>query len=172
MTSLQSSLIVELYLDRARIIGVLPNVSQNRRLVDVLGNQDSTFEVESAEARLIGSVQSYRFNLMTVRKSDVLFAIPRETPDQIRGRALYRTGMSTQTQAAMAIGVLLSICHISGTTFVPPGQNRQKIEADLLPRFFAMSGATITQSDGSTSEEAVVIVNREGILALGRLNEA
>lgn len=74
---------------------------QNRRLVDVLGNQDSSFELEWAEARLVGGSQSYRFKSMAIKKSDVLFAIPRETVDQLRARRLYRTGMSTQTQAAM-----------------------------------------------------------------------
>lgn len=172
MTSLQSSLVVEIYLDRARITGLLPNVSQNRRLVDVLGNQDLSFQLESAEACLAGGEQPYRFKSMTIKKSDVLYAIPRETQDQIRARALYRTGMSTQATASTPLAVLLNTCHISGKALVPPSMNRQNLEATSFPSFFALTGATITQADGSTSKEQVVIVNRDAILALGRPDEA
>ena len=171
VTNQQSSLIVELFLDRARVIGLIPNVSQNRRLVDVLGNQDLSIELEQAEARLVGGNQSYRFSRMSLKKADVLFAIPRETPDQLRARALYRTGMSTQSQVAMPLGVLLSTCHIAGTTYVSPSMGRQKLEVASFPHFFAITDASITQPDGSSTLESVVIVNRDSILAVGRPDE-
>ena len=171
MTNLQTSLIIEAYLDRARIVGLLPNVTQNRRLVDVLGNQDASFELEWAEATLSGSSQSHRFKSVVVKKSDLLYAIPRETDEQIKARALFRTGMSGQSLEALTVGLLLPTCHISGTALVPPGMNRSKLEAALFPGFFAISGATIIQPDGSCSEERVVIVRRDAILALGRPNE-
>ena len=168
MTNQQSSLIVELFLDRARVIGMLPNLSQNRRLVDVLGNQDSSIVLENAEARLVGGNQSYKFASMSLKKSDVLFAIPRETQEQIRARAMYRTGMSSQTQASMPLGVLLPTCHIAGTTYVAPSVSRQKLEVAAFPHFFAIANARITEANDATTEEQVVIVNRDAILALGR----
>jgi len=172
MTNQQSSLVVELFLDRARVIGLIPNVSQNRRLVDVLGNQDLSIELEEAEARLAGGSQSYRFSSMSLKKSDVLFAVPRETPNQIKARAMYRTGMSTQAQTSMPIGVLLSTCHIAGKTYVSSSMSRQKLEVASFSHFFAIAEASITQADGSKSEEPVVIVNRDAILAIGRPDAA
>jgi hypothetical protein len=172
MTNLQNSLIVEAYLDRARLVGLLANIGQNRRLVDVLANQDVSFELEWAEARLTSGSEGYRFKAVTVKKADLLYAIPRETAEQIKARALFRTGMSTQTAAAMDVGILLKTCHIAGTALVAPGMNRMKIDASAFPGFFALSGAVITQPDGTKAQEQVVVVNREAIIALGRPNES
>jgi hypothetical protein len=172
MTNLQTSLIVEAYLDRARLTGLLANVAQNRRLVDILGNQDTSFELEWAEARLTGSSSSYRFKSVNVKKSDLLYAIPRETTDQLKARALFRTGMVNQATEAMELGVLLKTCHISGRALVPPAMNRGKVITSAFPGFFALTGAMITQPDGTTTEEQVVIVNRDAIIALGRPDES
>lgn len=171
MTNLQTSLIVEVYLDRARMVGLLGNVAQNRRLVDILGNQDESVELEWAEARLTGSTEGYRFKSVVVKKSDLLYAIPRETSEQVRARALFRTGMSTKTSASMEIGVLLKTCHMAGTALVPPGMNRVKVDSSAFPRFFALTNAQIAHQDGTRTEEPVVIVNRDAIIALGRRNE-
>jgi hypothetical protein len=80
--------------------------------------------------------------------------------------------MSTQTAAAMDVGILLKTCHIAGTALVAPGMNRMKIDASAFPGFFALSGAVITQPDGTKAQEQVVVVNREAIIALGRPNES
>ncbi|MGE0687572.1 MAG: hypothetical protein AB7P33_12570 [Dehalococcoidia bacterium] len=172
MTNLQTSLIVEAYLDRTRLVGLLANVAQNRRLVDILANQDSTLELEWAEARLSGGTEGYRFKSVVLKKSDLLYAIPRETSDQLRARALFRTGMSTQATASMEVGILLRTCHLAGTTLVPPGMNRAKVDSSAFPRFFAVTGAQINHQDGTRTEEPVVIVNRDAIIAVGRPNES
>ena len=168
MTNLQTSLIVEAHLDRARIVGLLPNLTQNRRLVDILGNQDATFELEWAEACLSGGSERYGFKATAVKKTDLLYAIPRETDEQVKSRALYRTGMSNQALESLAVGVLFSTCHIAGTALLPPGMNRQKLDVASFPRFFAISGAIVTQADGTTTSEQVVVVNGQAILAIGR----
>jgi hypothetical protein len=79
--------------------------------------------------------------------------------------------MSTQAQTSMALGVLLTTCHISGTALVPPAMNHARPHVAAFPRFFALTGATITAADGTRTEEPVVIVNRDLILALGRPDE-
>jgi hypothetical protein len=172
VTNLQTSLVVEAYLDRARIIGVLPGITQNRRLVDLLCTQDAAIVLDLAEARLTGGSQGYRFKSVTVRKADLLYAIPRETSEQLRARALMRTGMPTQTSLPMALAVLLPTCHIAGTTLIPTAMSRPNVEASQFPHFFAITGAVITQADGTSREEQVVIVNRDAIVALGRPNES
>jgi hypothetical protein len=172
MTNLQTSLIVEAYLDRASLRGLLANVSQNRRLVDVLGNQDKSFDLESAEVRLAGSSEVYRFKSVAVKKTDVFYAIPRETTEQIRARAMYRTGMTRQSATAMEVGILLKTCHIAGTALLPPAVGRGKVDTASFPSFFALTGAVITQADGTRTEEAVVIINREAVIAIGRPDEA
>ncbi len=171
MTNLQTSLIVEAYLDRARLTGLLANIGQNRRLVDILTNQDATLELEWAEARLSGGTEGYRFKSVVIKKSDLLYAIPRETSDQVKARALFRTGMSKQDSASMEVGILLRSCHLSGTTLLPPGMNRTKVDSSAFPRFFAVTAAQLHHEDGTQTEEPVVIVNRDAIIALGRPNE-
>lgn len=160
-------LIVEAHLDRARVTGIT-QLAENRRLVDILANQDASFELQAAEARLDGSDEGNRFKSVTIKKSDVLYAIPRETTEQIRSRALFRAGMTTQATSPMLLAILLPGCHISGTALVPPSIGSGKLEVGKFPSFFAVTGAVITQPDGTRREEQVVIVARDAILAIGR----
>lgn len=170
---MEASLIVEVFLDRARVFGVLPNIGQNRRLVDVLNSTDLTFELQLAEARLHGGQQSQRYKSVTLKKQDVLYAIPRETQDQLRARALYRTGMSVRTTAPLPLSLLLPGYLVRGTAYVSPAlANRATIDPEALPVFLPLTDATIGLADGTNHSEAVVIVNRAAVLALGRAAEA
>lgn len=163
-----STLIVEAVLATMRIRGLLKNVPANRRLVDVLSSQDAVVELHSAEVRRHAAAEAQKFPSLLVRKDDLIYAIPRETAEQVRTRALSRTGMVTPIGRRAPVTVMTSGYVLSGTATLPPGMNPARLEIAMLPHFFALAGASVTDDDGSVTEEEVIVVNRGQVVALAR----
>ena len=167
------SIIVDAALDGYSVIGLLKNVTQNRRLVDILNSQDLTLELHAAESRVDGAVSGLHYESLVLNKAGILYAMPRETSEQVRLRAFNRSGISlgsSQGQVKrVSVGVLLPFCFITGTVTLQPGTNPDRLEIAILPRFFAMTDATITRSSASAPVADVVVVNRDRLVGLGRL---
>lgn len=163
-----TTLIVEAHFAAMRVTGVLRNLAPNRRLVDVLSTQEPGLELHTAEVRRGPAAMLTRFPSLQVRKDDLVYAIPRETAEQVRARAMSRTGMMTPLGQRAPITVMTPCGVIAGTVTLPPGMNLARIEMAMLPNFFALAAATITDADGNTAEEEVAVVNRGQVVALAR----
>lgn len=159
------SIIVEAMLSGVKATGLMKNVSENRRLVDILNNQDLTFELQTVDARLRDDTRQ-RFPTLLIRKSDLQYAIPRESSEQIRRRALYRTGLNSASGSRTSLGVFLDGCSILGSVLLPLGMNPARLEIAAFSPFFAIADAVITR-DGTATNEPVVIVRRDALMALG-----
>src|SRR4051794_4156189 len=80
-------LLVELYLERAHIVGICRDVQERRRLIDVLNHQDDTILLHDARVSL-GSGVTKEYEEIQVQKHSILVAVPRETSEQNRRRAV------------------------------------------------------------------------------------
>lgn len=159
-------LAVEAYFKHGYLRGFLRNISENRRLIDLLNTQDPHFTLVEAEAQFFGSSGTASFTEAQVLKKELQYAIPRETDEQIRRRAVYRTGIMPASTQQIRVQLLLESCIIKGMASLPQGVSRQRLEVGVLPHFFAVTNATVLRGN-DVSEEQVVIVHREALLAIG-----
>src|SRR5262245_38292380 len=82
-------LLVEIYLEEAQILGVCKQVQERRRLIDVLNHQDETIQLEEARVTFGNATnEPHHYANLTVVKSAILAAVPRETQEQNRRRAV------------------------------------------------------------------------------------
>lgn len=165
MDESRARLAVEFTLTTATMKGMLPLPVENRRLVDMLNGAQAEIELEDVVGTLRADVVTFRFEAIVVRKADVLYAIPHETESQLRHRAMSRTGIAAPRRDHLPFSVLLPGCHIVGIATIPPGSHFRQVDASIFPHFFPLTEAVVTQADGISREESVVIVNRDALQA-------
>jgi hypothetical protein len=164
MNEERQPLLVELFMDGAKVTGYCHLVQERRRLVDVLNSVDETFEIESVCIAL-ASGATREFPLLTVEKRAVRLAIPRETPAQARERAMLRTIVGRTETAAVNVTMLLPPFIVEGSAHIPRGvhalRRRLRADPDIFSRFFSITSAKLMMPDGSDQEAPVVLLNRE-----------
>src|SRR5438270_6659990 len=106
MNQEMAPLLVELYLERAHVVGVCRDVQERRRLIDVLNHQDDMIEIEDARVSL-GSGATKQYETLRVLKSAVLAAVPRETEEQSRRRAVMTNVMGKQETRRLSLVLIL-----------------------------------------------------------------
>lgn len=167
------NLLVEFYLANAHVFGVVlrVQVEEGQRLIDVLGSGDEMLELRAANVRFAAGGDTRTFETFVLKKSEILIAIPRETNEQIHDRAMFRTGISSATSGLWSIGLLLPPLYIEGAV-TKPSVMAKRLSVDSLDRFFIVTGADVWTPGGVRQAEPFVVANRDGVSAVGHLDEA
>jgi hypothetical protein len=154
--------VVEVFHHDLHTSGVTHELGGRLRLVDLLNSDDPTFDLREATVDLVGRLRQHE-NL-TLIKSSILVAVPRETPEQIRemlmGRMLYGRAARQAIQLAIAMPGL----SIEGTGYVSTGAGTIRL-ATFEP-FFPMTSCAIETDKYGRIDTPVALVNRDAIAAL------
>jgi hypothetical protein len=169
MKQTDSALLVEVFLHGARIEGYSTQVEMRRRLSEVLNTPDEILELERAVART-GHGGPLEMPSITIEKKSIIAAIPWETQEQNRQRALATSMTGRAKTIQLPVLVLSPPLVISGTAHLPGGFGTSALRADasLFAHFFSITDARVTREDGTFLDAPVVLVNREVVSAMAR----
>ncbi len=170
--STKAPLLVEFYLQGAHVSGVSRQVEQRRRLVDVLNGQEGTFELDSAKLTIQSSGMPRFFPTLSLQKRSIIAAIPHETQDQVRMRAVLNSGMGRAGTMQAQIAVLVPPYYIEGTAHMAPGSGKLRPDPAVFTHFFPITAAQLFLPEGQSLELPVLLVNRDCISAMALLSEA
>jgi hypothetical protein len=159
-------LLVELYLERAHIFGACRDVQERRRLIDVLNHQDETLALQDVQLSL-GSGPAKHYEEMHVLKSSILAAVPRETQEQSRRRAVLTNIAGKQETRQMSLALLLPPIAVEGAAHMPVGAGVTSIKS--FTKFFPLTDATLSMAGNADRELDVIIVSRDRVLAVSEL---
>jgi hypothetical protein len=174
MNQHESPLLVEVFLHGARIEGYCTQVGVRRRLSEVLNMPDSILELERAKARIIHGSETLQTRSITVEKKSIIAAIPWETREQDRQRALATSMTGRAKTIQIPVVVLSPPLVIAGTAHLPGGglgSISLRADPSIFPRFFSITDARVTLQDGSSLDAPVVLVNREMVSAMAQTTE-
>lgn len=174
MNEVEAPLLVELFLNGARIKGLCREVGRRRRLAEVLNTPIEVFELESAVVTLAVGAPLHA-PLLAIEKRSIIAAIPWETREQDRLRALDTSMLGRAQTSPMPLVAFSPPFVFSGTAHMPAGYvtTRGKLHPDpnIFAHFFSITGAQMTLPDGTQIDAPVVIVNREAVSAMSRVAE-
>lgn len=174
MNDRETPLLVELFLHGARIKGLCREVGRRRRLTEILNTPGEVFELESAVVTLAVGAPMYAPSL-SVEKKSIVAAIPWETRDQDRKRALDASTLGRAQTTPMPVMAFSPPFVFSGMAHMPAGYvtTRGQLHPDpsAFMHFFPVTKAHMTLADGSQIEAPVLLVNRESVSAMGRAAE-
>jgi hypothetical protein len=170
----EAPLLVELFLHGARIKGLCREVGRRRRLAEILNSPEDTFELESAVVTL-GVGAPMHAPVLSVEKKSIIAAIPWETREQDRQRALDTSVVGRAQTTPTPIVAFSPPFVVSGVAHMPSGYvNPQRAlhpDPSAFLHFFPVTRAHLTLADGSQIEASVVLMNRESVSAMGRAAE-
>lgn len=168
-------LLVEVLLIGGRIKGLCRGLAERRRLMEVLNSPEAAFSLEDAAVKLqIGPPR--RTHALAIEKKSIVAAIPWETPEQARQRVLSAATVGRSPTSQVPVVAFAPPYVIEGTAHLSPGAAAQKgalyASSPLFSRFFSVTNARLTLPDGSDLKAPVVLVNRETVSALERVEQA
>ena len=162
-------LLVELFLENARIRGLSNQVEERRRLVDVLNAAEEAFHLDQGKVTM-GAGEPRDLANLNVEKRAIVIAIPHETEDQLRQRAMLRMTMGATPTKPAEITVLVPPFVAEGTAHLPPsvGTLRGNLHANtgVFNRFLTLTDAKLILPNGGAIEAPVMFVNRDLIAAM------
>ena len=167
------NLLVDFYFANAQVFGIMPRVQVEvgRRLVDVLSNSDELLGLRAGNVRLAAGGDTRTLENFSLKKSEILIAVPRETQDQIRHRAHFRSGIDSIAGVPLSVGLLLPPFYVEGSLSATVLMAK-RLDVHALERFFIVTRAAVWLPDGSRHAEPFMVVNRDEISAIGELEEA
>jgi len=157
-------LLVEIFLERAHILGVCRQVQERRRLIDVLNGQDDMVEIEQARVSL-GTSEPKHYETLSVLKSSILAAVPRETQEQNRRRAVLTNMMGKQETRQKQISLLVPPLALDGSAHISAGAGGA-MSVKTFSKFFPLTSATMSISGQPDRELDVILVSRDHIIAM------
>ncbi len=170
----RSPLLVDLYLEQARITGRSFQVGERRRLVDVLNANEDAIQLEDVNFAMLGG-QVRQLPKVMVEKRAIIAAIPRETSEQSRQRMMERNVMGHATTQPLNLTMIIPPFVAEGTAHLLGGRlavrKRLRADPDLFTRFFSVTDGRLFLPDGSVLEAPVILLNRDNLVALS-LDEA
>ena len=165
------ALLVELYIKGGHVNGVTAQVEGRRRLVDVLNSPESMIELTDAKLSIATNGMARFFRALSIAKSSMLAAVPHETQDQMRQRAMLNTGLGHATTMQAQLGLLLPPLYVEGTAHVAPGAGKMRADLKTFTPFFALTASSIYLPEGDVVEMPVVLVNRDAVVVTSIVSE-
>jgi hypothetical protein len=170
----EAALLVEVFLHGARVKGLCREIGLRRRLVEILNTPGDTFDLESAFVTLQVGAPMHAPSL-AVEKKSIVAAIPWETKEQDRARALDTSVIGRAQTTAVPVVVFSPPFVIAGVAHLTAGYvpMREKLRMDPgeFQHFFPVTRAEINLADGSQLKTPIVLVNRDLVSAMGRTVE-
>ena len=162
-------LLVELYLEQARIVGLNYQIEERRRLVDVLNMHEGSIQIEDARLAMVGG-QQREMPRLSVEKHAVIAALPRETAEQTRHRLMERNVVGHSETLQLGLTLIIPPFVVEGTAHLLGGRQsvrkRLRADPDLFTRFFSVTDGKIYLPDGNTLEAPVILLNRDHLVAV------
>jgi hypothetical protein len=159
-------LLVELYLERAHIVGTCRDVQERRRLIDVLNHQDEILLLHDVRVSL-GSGVTKEYEEIQVQKRSILAAVPRETQEQNRRRTVLTNIAGRQETKQISLGLLIPPLAIEGAAHISGGAGATSLKS--FSKFFPLTHATLSMAGNADRELDVVIVSRDQVMAMTEL---
>ena len=163
------TLLVELLLENACIRGFSAEVGERRRLVDVLNSSSKAFRLGKARVT-IGSSEPRDLDNLNVEKRAIIVAIPHETEEHRRERAMMRMTVGASPTKPAAVTLLVPPFLAEGTAHLPPsiGTLRGNLHATtgVFNHFLSLTDAKLILPNGRTIEAPVVFINRDLVAAM------
>ena len=156
-------LVVELFLEGARAIGVCRQVRERRRLIDVLNTQDTVLELEQVSVSLAGWREPQQFPSLAVIKHTIVAAVPCETQDQSRRRAVL-TMMSKQATTQQQVSLMVPPLMIKGTAHMPTGAGVTVNMTERMAKFFPVTDTTLSVHNQDERRLDDVLVSRDHVI--------
>jgi hypothetical protein len=156
-------LLVELFLEGARAVGVCRQVQERRRLIDVLNAQDTVIEMEEAAVWVAGAREPRQYPTLAIIKHNVIAAVPRETHEQNRRRAVL-TMMGKQATAQQHVALVVPPLMIEGTAHMPMGVGVTVNMTERMSKFFPVTAATLSVYSEEDRHLDVVLVSRDHVV--------
>jgi hypothetical protein len=157
-------LVVEVFLEGARAIGVCRQVQQRRRLIDILNTQEPVIELEEASVFLAGTVEPKHYPSLAIIKHTIIAAVPRETQEQNRMRAVLTSVMGRQATAKQHVSLVVPPLAIVGDAHMPMGAGVTVNVTERLSKFFPVTAASLVVPGEAARDVDVVLVSREHVV--------
>jgi hypothetical protein len=176
------SVSVELVLNGFKINGKL-HVEERRRLVDILNTADEIFDLSEVTVTPT-SGEPRSFKTLPIEKRSILMAIPQETEEQSRRRAVLSTGLARSTASKTPLWLLVPPLIAEGMVHIGFATGKiRSLDSHSIPRFFALTNAKVYLEDRRTparrtnahhrppEEFDVLFMNRDLVAAVALLND-
>jgi hypothetical protein len=162
-------LLVELYLEDAHVLGVCRQVQERKRLIDVLNHQDSHLEIEQARVTLGLRGGARHYDSLNITKSAILVAVPRETQEQSRRRAVFTNMMGRQETARKSLALIVPPLALEGAAHIVASGAGVLRGMEAFSKYFPLTGATLFAPGVPDRELDVVIVSRDRVVGMSLL---
>jgi hypothetical protein len=156
-------LVVELYLEGARAIGICRQVQERRRLIDILNTQDAILEMEEASVLIQGAREPHQYPTLAVIKQTIIAAVPRETQDQTRLRAVF-TMMGKQATTQQHVSLVVPPLRVEGTAHLSMSAGATVNLTERMSKFFPITGATMAANHEEERQLDVILVSRDHVV--------
>jgi hypothetical protein len=160
-------LLVEAFLSGGALVnGLCRQVGERKRLVDVLNSQEEVVEIEAARLSLRPGYEPLLFPTISIEKRSIMAAVPRETSEQNRRRAVLTNMMGRVQTVQRVVTIIAPPYAIEGMAHVAPGIGVLRPSADIFAHFFPITDAVITIPDEGERPLPVILVNRDAIVGM------
>jgi hypothetical protein len=110
------------------------------------------------------------FPELPVDKSEIIAAVPFETPEELRQQQARRTGLPRPHLMQVPVVALLPPLVIRGTAYLPPPAS--VVRAQMLGQFFTLTHVRMRLPSGESVTAEVMVVNRDRLGGITKLTEA
>lgn len=162
---------VDLLLPGYRLIGVSYQVTEKVRLSDVLSGRGETVLLRHASVLSLKGQVMASLPEVTIEKSQLIAAIPKESEDYQHRQRLFRAGMTKPMLVRSPVLALVPPYAATGKVHLLPNSDLSDPAHSGLGRFFPLTDAVLFMGDDRLYQGPVVLVNRDLVAMLGRTGE-
>jgi hypothetical protein len=164
-------LTVDLLLLGYRLFGVTYQVNEKVRLGDLLNSTADTLLLKHTSIiSLKGQVMAI-LPEVSVHKSQLVAAIPKESEDYQSRQRAYRAGMIKPDQVQVPVLAVVPPYAATGKVHVAPHADLLEAQHSGLARFFPLTDAVLFSGEDRLYQGPIVLLNRSLVATLGKTGE-
>jgi hypothetical protein len=166
---MRSSVRIQLILRNLLLVGLSEEVDGSRRLSDLLNSRDEIVHLRSVRISEWSEQLIQEVPELTIEKKGILAALPQEDDAYQRQRLMSRAGLGRPQLMQSLILCVIPPLLFTGIAHLQPGVNLLRPDPAVLPRFFALTGATMRVSEDLQVEAETILVSRDQVSAITKL---
>jgi hypothetical protein len=112
----------------------------------------------------MGANEPKHFPTLAIIKHSIIAAVPRETKEQNRMRAVLTNMMGKQNTAQQTVSLIVPPLTIEGAAHMPMGAGVQVNLTERLSKYFPVTMATVSTPYEADRQMEVVLVSREHVV--------